>query len=84
MGGLIYPQLCHNGFPMDGNNGGFWVWINPKFTTLNRDDLHPKDQLNFGEIHFLFEYFLNAIYGRKEDCMFFFFRGDYAKSQWSL
>ncbi len=25
MGGLIYPQLCHNGFPMDGNNGGFWV-----------------------------------------------------------
>jgi len=50
---------------------GFNVWINPKFTTLNPDELNPKDQLNFGEIHFLFESFLNATYGRKIVCFFF-------------
>lgn len=49
---------------------GFNVWINPKFTTLNPNQLNPKDQLNFGEIHFLFEYFLNATYERKIACFF--------------
>jgi hypothetical protein len=49
---------------------GFNVWINPKFTTLNPNQLNPKDQLNFGEIHFLFEYFLNATYRRKIACFF--------------
>lgn len=49
---------------------GFNVWINPKFTTLNLDELNPKDQLKFGEIHFLFESFLNNTYGRKIVCFF--------------